>query len=176
MHASCETLFEIMDDLPGVLKDDGKGNAICHAIVDSVLRAIEAKDEEYLIDYHRALSRVLAFVRAQDKYSTDERLPFLAGRLCGWLDIAHAALERIVPPAVIEKIMAPKNVALILMLQAEETELSELAAKIRLSEEELNDLLAELSEVVVIQTIGQKKFARLSLVGEAAIERASKKA
>ena len=170
MYASCDTLFEIMDDFPGVLGDDGKSNAICFAIIRGVLGAIRAEDEEPLTNYHRALLRVVNFIRAQPGYAADERMNFLAGRLCGLFEVVDIALKRITPAAVISKIKDPKNVVLIEILSGLEIELGDLAMALGQSEAAVNDLLAELCNVVIIQASGKQKFVRLSLLALEALK------
>ena len=166
MSTSCDTLFEIMEDFPGILKDEGKINAICFAIIDSALKAIEAKDEEHLVDYQSTLLRVVAFLQAQPGYETDARMPFLAGRLCGLFEVTDLALKQIVPIEVIRKIKSPKNAALVEILHGQEMELGELATKLGQPEAAVKHLLAELCEVVIIQRSGNKQFVRLSFLAK----------
>jgi len=163
MYASSETLFEIMDAFPGILRDDGKTNAICFAIIDSVLHAIRDKDEEPLTDYRLALSRVITFIQAQPGYENDPRMPFLASRLCGLLEVTDLALKQIVPIELIRKIKSPKNAAFVEILLGQEMELGELATKLGQPEAAVTHLLAEICEVVIIQRSGNKQFVRLSL-------------
>ena len=171
MYASCNTLFEIMDDFPGILEDDGKSNAICFAIIDSMLHAIRNEDEEHLTDYRHALLRVMVFIRAQPGYETDARMTFLAGRLCGLFEVVDLALKGIVPAEVIKKIKLPKNAALIKILREQETGLDELARALVQPKEDLVDLIAELGGLVIIQRIGREQFARLSFLAQKALEK-----
>ena len=170
MYVSCDTLFEIMDDFHGILKDDGKTNAICFAIIDSVLQAFLSEDEEHLTDYHLALSRVMVFIRAQSGYETDARMTFLAGRLCGLFEVVDLALKGIVPAEVIKKIKLPKNAALIKILREQETGLDELARALVQPKEDLDKLIAELGGIVIIQRIGREQFARLSFLALEALK------
>jgi len=166
MYASSKTLFEIMDDFPGILKDEGKINALCFAIIDSVLQAFLLEDEEHLTDYRLALSRVITFIQAQPGYENDPRMPFLAGRLCGLFEVTDLALKQIVPIEVIRKIKSPKNAALVEILHGQEMELGELATKLGQPEAAVKHLLAELCEVVIIQRSGNKQFVRLSFLAK----------
>ena len=168
MYASCDTLFEIMDDFPGILKDDGKSNAICFAIIDSVLQAIQVKDEEHLTGYRRALLRVIVFFRSQPGYETDARMTFLAGRLCGLFEVVDLALRQIVPSEVIKRIKDPKNAVIIEILSGLEMEFGDLAMALGQPEAAVRELIAEIGEVVIVQRSGNKQFVRLSLLAQKA--------